>query len=854
MTAATPQPDVDEPPSGVAGAPGGDGTSTPPPRWLLALVAAAFVAVLLGQLLLLPQLLDPEVPGSVFDVSNSKGLFALNAALLAVTGIAAVLLTRRRYLAVAPAFVLLGVVLAAALTVGGRLLDAVAAVLTMTAAWIIGRAITRRVATPALQDVPVVDVVIGAGVLGLGVQLLGRIDAIAWWTVGLAVVVVGAAGAVAAIRALLTGRAAIADVATSSPVATMAVAVIAIQLAWTIVYLSAPDIMFDALYGKAYLPALWADTGSIDRLIESPALNLAGLAQIIATPGHTLGSADVGRWLQDLGWLVVVGTVWAWGGARSVAGPLGAVALAITPHLLWQNSTAYDDAVLLLPAAALAIAVVRTLADDAEPATLGTAFTLGLLGGAAVWFKLHLLVLTAVLLAGWLLLAGPARGLPRRTAALVAGGVLVAGPAMTLRWIDTGNPVFPNYNALFKSRFAPAANDTFNFPFWPDAGTLGPLELPYRVVAEPSLMSEVAPPGMYGFFIAVLILALLVGWRRELGRGPVVVWTAILIATVAWWVQLRYLRYALPIGIASTLLVVAALRDWTPTRRTTVALVGAIAVGAAAFLPSAAASFWNVPEHKAPFAAAFGRWDDDDYLRTVFPERDALQAYRAAAPSGALALTDAHERVFTGDRKLTVMYETVTRLTLVPPAPQNGDQALAKLRQLGIGWAVLQSSGVSQQNYPWLRQAIADHGEIVFADRGWSVYRLVDRPSRPQADQACDAPLRGTPGCWNGVDRSPGLTPGETASRVVRVCPGTLVAVGVRAAAAGEPAQVVIDPDGTTGMRGYQNAVATPGATTWTYATVPEGAGAATVTVAPGAGGKVDRVETARLGPACPAG
>jgi hypothetical protein len=837
MSSSTPAP---------AGAASPAGDASAPVRVVALLIGFGLLVVLGAQLLIALDLVEPSDPLAFFNASHANGTLIVNAVAAGVIALAALALPARlRGLAVVPGLGLFVLTFGGAVTLGGHLEDVVAAVLVFATMWQLGRWVTTRMAPAPLQGIPVIDLVIGAGILGLLIELLGRLHVIEWWTAGLFVVVVGVIGLVAAGRAAVRNGTAIAQAVTASPLSAAAAGLIALQLGLAMVWLSAPDIMFDALYGKAYLPALWAHTGEIGPLVRNPALNLAGLAQVIATPGHSLGSEDVGRWLQDLSWVATVATLWWWGGKRSAVGPVAALALALTPHLMWQNSTAFDDNVLMLPAVAVTIAVIRTLQDDTRADDFRTALILGLVGGAAIWFKLHLAVLTLALLVGWILVAGDRRRLPLRASGIALAGVLVAAPALVLRWIDTGNPLFPSYNNIFKSQYAPPVNEKFNFPFWPDAGTWGPLKLPYEAIAHTSVLSEAAPNGTYGLMVPAIVVALLVGWRASDRRASLVAWGAIALALVFWWGQMRYLRYVVPIGVASSLLLVGQLRGWRPGRVATGIVVVCGAIGSIAFLPSTVATFWNVPGKQLPFAAAFGRWDKHDYLRTVFPESDALSRYQALAPKGADAVSDAHERLFLEDRTLSVMYEVATRVTLLPPAPTTGDEAYAKLRRLGITWAIVQTNGTSETYYPWLRLAVTDHGQAVFADRNWTLFHLVDRPRRPGRSQSCDVGFRHRSACWSGpLDDKPGLTGPEVGSRSVVGCPGGIVGVRVTAAPGGAPSLVSVDPDGTTGLLGYTTGLVQPGTTGWVYGTMPPGSSNASISITPGQGGSVTRAVT----------
>jgi hypothetical protein len=332
----------------------------------------------------------------------------------------------------------------------------------------------------------------------------------------------------------------------------------------------------------------------------------------------------------------------------------------------------------------------------------------------------------------------------------------------------------------------------------------------------------------------------------------VVIWIALLFALVGWWAEFRYLRYLLGASLVAIVLIATQLRGWRPGRTATGVLLASVGLASIAYLPSTVASFWNVPFHKLPFGAAFGRWSTEDYLRTVFPEKDTLEAFQRAAPPGADAISDAHERTFLTDRELSPPWEVGRLLQLHGPIPTTGDAALRRLRQVGISWAILTGVNRTPAASTWLAEAVSGHGEIVFSDRGWDLYRFADVPSRPRYIN-CDADLRGGSSCWTGtLDDQRGLSDGEGApgvSRVIPVCPGRTVGVRVTTAAGGQPAQVGLSADDGDAKSGSNTGIAPAGATTWIYDTAPPGTHHMTFAIYAGAGGgRIMRAEVGLFG------
>src|SRR5215218_223706 len=828
------------------------GERSTPSRGVVATTAVVVGLVLAAQIPIARGVLDPA---TALGAAGAKGVLKVNALIAAITVLgAAILPGRLRAFAILPGALVTAATLGAAVTAGGHLWDVVMALLTFTGSWGAGRLALRALGVAEVEGIVIVELGVGLGIVGLAVLVLGRLGALGWWSAGALMIAVGSVGAWMGVRDGWARRGALWSTIADSRVATACAGLVLLQLGWAVVWLSAPEIMFDALSAKAYLPQLWAESGSIGPLLAHPMLNVTGLAQFVAVPGHTVNANDVGRDLQLLCWVVLVTTTW-WAGRDSAAGPLAALLVGVVPIIVWESTTAYDDLMLAVGAMALAIAVLRVTRP-----TLGSAIAVGLLAGSCIWLKLNLLAIGLVLLVGWVLLARPSRMLAQRAIGAGLGCLAIAGPTIVLRWIDTGNPVFPTYNTIFKSPHYPLIDEQYDFPYWPQAGILDAIRAPYEAVVHPTLMNGLIPPGTFAMLVAAIVLAVLIGWQRAPGAGgraaSLVVWLAVILSVLAWWVQFRYLRYLLPTAMVAVVLVLTQLRAWRPGRVATGALLLAAGAAATLYLPSTVANYWNVPNRDLPFAAAFGRWDSQDYLQSVFPEKDTLDAFQRIAAPGATAVSNAHERTFLHDRDLSAVWEVERLLELSGPLPTDGDDALHRLRRLGIGWALLSGPERSGEGSTWLTSVLAQHGEPAFSDRGWDLYRLVDRPARPRLT-TCDSGLTGRPGCWTGTfDARAGLSDGESdggVSRTIPVCGGETVTVDLTTTAEGQSAQVWLNADNANPRSGHSGGTVPAGRRGRVIGTAPPGAHAMSITLVPGIdSGQIVRARVGLLGRCSP--
>jgi hypothetical protein len=818
-------------------------------------VAAATCVVLLGaQVTFAWQ--DLHSTGLFTALAAHKYVWTNAAAALLVAIVAIAARGRWRWLAIiGPGTYLLAILLATAIP-GGQLLAMLTAVLTMAALWDTGERLLRRLGADSLSRIAPVAWLAGIGPWSLATTALGRVSLLRWWTVGVLVVVVGAIGCVRISKRILAHRRSIASELVGSSMALASAGLILLTLGWAAIYTAAPEIEYDALYGKAYLPELWARTGHISAIVQHVQDSITGWFQVLAIFGHLLGATAVGRYLQLLGLMFAAATFWWWGRRHGAFGPLAAVAVAVTPHLFWQSSTADDDLLLALGALAFCVAVVESLRANSGREVRGVAFALGLLAGSGPSLKLHLVPLFTFLLLGWVATGRASRSVMRRLGYAALGAAITGLPPLVIRWIETGNPVLPAYNNIFRSPYWLPINETLNFPYWQHPGTFGPITVIWKAVTEPQLMTEAAPPGAFGLLIGATVMAVLLGWLgRDQARATRIVWIALIPAVVFWWVSFRYLRYLLAIDFVSVALVIMLTsKVYLGSRGRLLAILAATLAVITSF-PVTISQFWNVPLHKPPVDAAIGRWTESSYLNAGFSERPAILAFDRLAPRGARMASDAFQRVWlTGERDLyNLHYEVMPLMEIHGPTlmPVTGDQAFEDLRTLGIEWVMVTEADrlLNEKNY--LSQVLTTHGKVEYSERGWDLYRLVRRPPRPVPLSSCDEGPSGVSTCWGVAARTTNLTASVT--RSVRVCPGQIIALSVSEAVGGGPSTVIIQfPGGNPAYR-VQPGTAIAGTEQTVYASVPAGAVSASVVISPGTGAHITSARIDRLGPSCPA-
>ncbi len=810
--------------------------------------------MIVAQIVQVPHVLDGT---QLFSADGAEDFFRLNAvAMVVAAALAVVVPARWRWvLVLLSAVPLAGVLAVCVIGVPIRGWSLVVGLLTLAACWEVGERALRGLGADELAALVPTAWLAGVGLLTAAVLCLGRLSVTYWFTGGLLIILVGATGLTRLCRRGLPHRSAVREATSGTALATACAVLVLLDLAWLAVYTFAPEMGFDPLSAKGWLPQFWAAGHGIDAVHSHPQFATAGDAQVLAVPGHTLGAGDVGRWMQYGTGVAITSTVWWWGRRFGALGPIAALATVASPTFAFQAGTADDDLLLVFGAIGLVLAVY-TLLDQprADRAAFRTGVALGLLGGAVLTLKLHLAYLDAAMLGGWVLAGGVRATALARAGGVAVGTVLTAALPFATRIIDYQNPVFPAYNNVFRSKYWPPVNEHFNFPFWPDAPRLGILTWPWESLKAANPLIDIGSPGFLGLLLAGAVGGLFMAVPAWRARPTRVVWVAMTLALLCWYLQLRYLRYLMPVAFIGILLVLAVVRVQAFGRWAERAVIVAIAAFAVAVFPSQMAQYTSTPQHRPPLAAARGSWAEDAFLRTIWPERDAINVLNRVTPRGARILSGNYQRLWLSQRRDLMSIGEALLLPGHGPAPVGPEALRRRLAAVGVHFMTF-SRGPGFAPEPDVQNLMDAKGELVWADRNWEVWHLAARPVPPTDDPACD-PLLRAGSCWAApaLDARPGLTAGEAgagATTTVPTCPGQTVTVKLTVPAGGPPAHVQIDAQTPGGLGGKSGADVPPGSTRLVGTTTPPGASLTNVAITPGPGGSVTRAQVGRTGPRC---
>lgn len=324
-------------------------------------------------------------------------------------------------------------------------------------------------------------------------------------------------------------------------------------------------------------------------------------------------------------WLLL-GVVGAWRLARALeASP--AVALAAAAVFASQPLTGYFTTTMQVDGASTAILLnLAAMAVGPERARLG-AVAIGAICGLLLALKTsNLLYLLPVL--AWIVAAQAAMPRLRWTTIALGTLLLVGGASYAYAMLVTGNPLFPFYNAVFRSPYYPIEN--FADVRW------------HAGVSWRSLWDLTFKTGTFGEFYpgaaGIALLALLPALAVDAARRPTSRWLLLWAIATGGLVfsHLQYLRYIFPALSVLSVLGVVALARLADRRAVAVAVLAVVLVNAA-LMPTTS---WIARDNHWMQLLREGPGASKDIVHRVMPERALLERVMARDPNACVLMGD----------------------------------------------------------------------------------------------------------------------------------------------------------------------------------------------------------------------
>ncbi len=256
---------------------------------------------------------------------------------------------------------------------------------------------------------------------------------------------------------------------------------------------------------------------------------------------------------------------------RPAAFALAALGVSGGYAIVLLGTTYYDNVVSVPVLASLWLILKHRAAFEAGPYAPASraAILAGALTGFAVGLKLPTAPFGLALLAALLAARAP---WPRRLRLTFEGGLaafaglmLAGGWWMAVLWAETGNPLFPYFNELFRSDLV-SASSFRDQRFIPDSGREA-LLFPFLFAADWRVASDwpVQDWKIAAAYVLVPVAAIVAAIRMA-STLPIVPWTAARIlfawsaaAYLSWIAVFGIARYVAPLEMIAPLLIVAAV-------------------------------------------------------------------------------------------------------------------------------------------------------------------------------------------------------------------------------------------------------------------------------------------------------
>jgi hypothetical protein len=310
-----------------------------------------------------------------------------------------------------------------------------------------------------------------------------------------------------------------------------------------------PDMLFDSLAMKAWLPRQWFVEDSLFLVMDHLQSGIFGSGAYFLLQGNYLGSSNIGPQFQYLSLLYIILILVSVGvkHKKTVQAIFLAYLFATIPAILWQVSGAYDDVWLTLLSAS-GILTIMNLSNSNMFTNRLVPTICGLVGASLFLGKLSQIpfVIVALLAPSFFSVFSTVQ--LKLLAFASTSGIFVAGILVPVlwRWVLYGNPVWPLYNGIFRAESLPPTNEHFNLP-------MGPINFEELILApissffNPGIWVEGGSIGLYSFSLASAYLGVTFLFRRNFDLKIFLVGFLSIVFLINWWISFRYLRYTFTI-------------------------------------------------------------------------------------------------------------------------------------------------------------------------------------------------------------------------------------------------------------------------------------------------------------------
>lgn len=279
--------------------------------------------------------------------------------------------------------------------------------------------------------------------------------------------------------------------------------------------------------------------------------------------------------------------------AATIAATAAAIVIAaFGPMTLSEVGTSFSDVLLALPVIG---GFLLILAADRSPTA--NHLLAGLLIGAAVGLKLTNVVYAVGAAAAMLAATRPLKATVLLGLGGIAGAALTGGEWCLIAWRDTGNPIFPLFNAVFQSREVASINlmdaqfmphsvpDALAYPFYWLVGDHRGAEHPFR-------------DARFAIAMVLLVLGLLARMARSSAiftRRDIQFVVLFAVSYLAWLGLFSIQRYAVVLELLCGPMIVLLLARLAASARPTLPATSSVPLNALMMTVAVAIALWSQP-------------------------------------------------------------------------------------------------------------------------------------------------------------------------------------------------------------------------------------------------------------------
>jgi 4-amino-4-deoxy-L-arabinose transferase-like glycosyltransferase len=438
------------------------------------------------------------------------------------------------------------------------------------------------------------------------------------------------------------------------------------------------------------------------------ALHDESLAKLMNT---AIGAA-AGVAVYNLGKLVFTPRVGLWAAAFFYT----------TPLTNWLSGSAYTD----LFTTFFVVSQVIAFLHWRRTRQAGWICATGILMGSAVAVKLNALYAAiGVGMALVALLAASKEQWSKRVATILVcliAAAVVAFPWYAIVYVETGNPIFPLLNGIFKSPKSSIDNTLMNAADFGVGTTWGALmRLPFRFTLDTTRFGEGLVRGAMG----PLMLFLLSFGLLLLPKSSVdvrILWFVSIVFLCLWAFSFQYSRYYMAIMPVTAVLAIAGIHRASLNALTERVHRGALTILLILQVSLTPLLFWNTPE-RFPINLAFGMESRERFLkRTLYGYAAVLHLNKIVKPGDKVLGSGTDSLRFYVDAPLLSLGETLlnsdARRTFEMPA---GPELAQALSSLGVTYIFVADA----VELPYTSgEFLKTHASVVYADVEAAVYQL----------------------------------------------------------------------------------------------------------------------------------